>query len=208
MSKHELAMDPVNLEVHDAPIEFPDSVPPAGARGRVICDDINIRIDRDGVWYYEGSPIGRKELVCLFASVLFRDSAGRYWLVTPAEMCQVHVDDVPFLGVELFAAGCGAEQVLSVRTNIDEIVTLDRDHPLKVVHDPVTNEPRPYLRVRPGLSARISRPVFYELVELGVPGTDAKEPIADRDAAPSNATVVGVWSSGEFFPLGRLDQAL
>ena len=41
-----------------------------------ICGDIGLKIGRDGTWYYEGSPIGRKTLVKLFASVLRREDDG------------------------------------------------------------------------------------------------------------------------------------
>ncbi len=160
---------------------------------RVVCTDVDMRIDRDGVWYYHGSPIQRKELVCLFASVLTRNDAGEYWLVTPAEMCVVEVEDVPFLAVELFAGGTGREQIISLRSNVDEIVSVDNDHPLYVIDDPETGEPSPYLIVRDGIEARLTRSVFYELVDMGL------EENIDGES------FFGVWSSGSFFPLGKLD---
>lgn len=162
-----------------------------------------IRIARDGTWFYQGSPIGRQALVRLFASVLRRDDAGDYWLITPAERGRVTVDDAPFVAVELEVEGApgrdatggdvaGADQRLRLRTNLDEWVDLGPDHPLRVDTDPASGEPRPYVRVRPGLEARVNRPVFYHLVALAVP--DATDP--DR---------LGVWSRGVFFPLGSLD---
>ncbi len=170
-----------------------ESMPGPPGRNRVVCGDLDMRIDRDGIWYYNGSPIGRKELVCLFASVLRRDDAGDYWLITPAEAGRIRVEDVPFIAVELFASGAGRDQVLSLRTNVDEIVTLDQDHPLRVDHHPETGEPSPYVTVRERLEARIARSVYYELVDLGV------EEAVDRQY------LFGVWSSGIFFPMGRLD---
>ena len=78
--------------------------------GQIVCGDIDMCIDRNGIWYYHGSPIGRKELVKLFATILQRDEAGAYWLITPAEMARITVEDAPFLAVELsrkkMAAGC------------------------------------------------------------------------------------------------------
>lgn len=155
-----------------------------------------IRIARDGTWFYQGSPIGRQPLVRLFASVLRRDDAGDYWLITPAERGRITVDDAPFVAVELEAEGTGAggEPRLRLRTNLDEWVEVGPDHPLRVDTDPASGEPRPYVRVRPGLEARVNRPVFYHLVSLAVP--DAADP--DR---------LGVWSRGMFFPLGSLDGA-
>ncbi len=152
-----------------------------------------MRIDREGVWYYHGSPIRRKELVCLFASVLTRNEAGEYWLITPSEMCVVEVEDVPFLAVELFSGGADREQIISLRSNVDEIVSVDNDHPLYVIDDPETGEPSPYLILRDGMEARLTRSVFYELVALGL----------EEDI--DGELFFGVWSSGSFFPLGKLD---
>ena len=160
--------------------------------GRPQCGVFDIRIDRDGLWFYHGTPIGRKELVKLFASVLKRDAEGRYLLETPAERGMIEVEDAPFLVVEVTSAGEGRSRILSFRTNLDEIVMADRDHPLRVEEDPVSGEPRPYLLVRDRLEARLTRPVFYELVELG-----AEEAVTGQPR-------FGVWSAGCFFALGSL----
>ncbi|MGZ9033070.1 MAG: DUF1285 domain-containing protein [Rhodospirillales bacterium] len=169
-----------------------DRVPAAGV-GRVIYDTLDIRIDRSGVWYYRGSPIRRKELVCLFGSVLHRDEEGGYWLITSTEMGPIEVEDAPFLAVELYACGEGRSQVLSLRSNVDEVVTVDADHPLRVEHDPDTGEPSPYLHLHDGMEARLTPSVFYELVGLGV-----EEPVDGQRR-------FGVWSAGRFFVLGSLD---
>ena len=153
------------------------------------CGDFDIRIARDGTWHYKGSPIGRKELVCLFASVMRREPDGSYWLETPVERGSITVEDAPFIAVELFWRNCGGRQVLSFRTNLDEMVTADAEHPIRVQLCPVTREPRPYVMVRPGLEARINRPVFYELVALA------------ESEQLSGQEVMGVWSEGIFFPI-------
>jgi hypothetical protein len=171
--------------------------PPAGAvlaRAKMECGDYAIRIARDGTWHYKGSPINRKPLVCLFASVLKRGEDGAYWLETPAERGRIEVDDAPFLAVELFWRDCDCgcakpQQCLTFRTNLDEIVTAGPDHPIRVAICPQTREPRPYVLVRPGLEARISRAVFYELVALA-----QSETVDGRE-------VLGVWSEGVFFPI-------
>ena len=158
-----------------------------------FCGDIDIRIGRDGTWFYHGSPIGRKPLVKLFASVLRRDSNGDYWLVTPVERGRIKVDDVPFTAVEVNAAGSGPSQTLTFRTNLDDEITADALHPIRVTLDPDSQEPRPYILVREGMEALILRPVFYELVERAElrRGSDDEE--------------YGVWSRGRFFPLGRCE---
>jgi hypothetical protein len=163
----------------------------------VDCGDLPFVIQRDGTWLYRGSPIGRKELVCLFASVLKREPGGEYFLETPAERGRIAVEDVPFVAVELDWAGDGRQQTLSFRTNVDEVVTAGPDHPIRVGHDLLSCEPTPYLLVRGGagalgIEARISRAVYYELVALAVP-----EWVGCR-------RMLGVWSQGKFFPLGEL----
>ena len=146
---------------------------------------------------YRGSPIGRKELVCLFASVLKREADGDFWLETPAERGRIEVEDAPFVAVELNWTGVGPTQELTFRTNVDQIVTAGPDHPIRISHDLLTCDPTPYLRVRPGrerfhIEARIGRAVYYELVALAEPHRHQ-----GRD-------VLGVWSQGMFFPLGDL----
>ena len=148
-----------------------------------------MRITRDGAWHYRGSPITRLPLVKLFASVLRRDEDGSYWLATPAERGRVEVEDVPFLAVALTVADSGQAQKLIFRTNLDDIVTAGPDHPLRV-EVAANGEPAPYILVRDGLEARLTRPVFYDLVDLG-----DEERIAD-------AAQFGVWSNGILFRLG------
>ena len=157
--------------------------------------DIDMRITRNGSWLYHGSPIARKPLVKLFSTVLRREDDGNFYLVTPVERCLVHVDDAPFVAVELTRTTVNTQQVLTFRTNLDEVVTADLAHPIRVEHDAKTREPSPYILIRAGLDALIARPVYYELVGLGV------EEIRD------NNRVFGVWSSGHFFELGTLDEA-
>ena len=160
-----------------------------------ICGDFGLSIRRDGTWFYRGSPIGRKPLVKLFASVLRRDDTGAYWLVTPAEKGRIDVEDVPFVAVEADIIGSGREQRVTLRTNLDEIVTVGPLHPLRVSEDPATGAPAPYVLVRERLEARLARPIFYELDE---PGGELTE---------GGARVLGIWSSGQFFRLGTLDAA-
>ncbi|HET9146997.1 MAG TPA: DUF1285 domain-containing protein, partial [Acetobacteraceae bacterium] len=137
----------------------------------IDCGELPFLIRRDGTWLYRGSPINRKSMICLFASVLTRDAEGRFILQTPAECGSIQVEDAPFVAVELHWAGCGREQMLSFRTSADQVVTAGRQHPLRVAHNLLTCEPTPYICLRHGkgkfpIEARISRPVYYELVAL------------------------------------------
>src|SRR6266700_1050657 len=154
---------------------------------------LDMRIARDGTWFYRGSPITRMPLVKLFASVLRREPDGLYWLVTPAERGRVTVEDAPFIAVAVDRQGEGQAQLLIFRTNLDEIVTAGPDHALRV-ETAADGAPAPYILVRPGLEARLARPVFYELVELG------------REEAIAGEAQFGVWSGGSFFQLGELDE--
>ena len=166
------------------------AVPPGKSESNsLVCGDIDIRIARDGTWFYHGSPIGRKRLVKLFSTVIRREADGQFYLVTPVEKGRIQVDDAPFIGVELTQSGKGPDQALHIRTNVDEVVTVNDHHPIQVVHDPVTGEPSPYVRVRDNLDALIARSVYYELAAM------AEE--SDRSTG-----TFGVWSQGTFFSIG------
>ena len=153
-----------------------------------------MRIARDGTWFYRGSPINRLPLVKLFASVLRREIDGSFWLVTPVERGRVTVEDAPFIAVAVERDGEGRDQRLIFRTNLDEFVTAGPDHELRV-ETAEDGTPSPYIVVRHGLEARLSRPVFYELVDLG-----------DEELVAGESRF-GVWSGGMFFRLGELDDA-
>lgn len=151
--------------------------------------NFGMRIARDGTWYHQGSPIGRKPLVKLFASVLRRDDAGDYWLVTPVERGRIEVEDAPFIAVELTVEGQGTDQAITFRTNVDDLVVADKAHPIRIVHDSATGEPAPYILVRDRLEARLARPVYYHLADLCV------------ERRVDGRSVLGVWSGGAFFIL-------
>lgn len=165
--------------------------PPPSTHGRRLYEEVKLRIDRNGTWYYHDSPIQRKEMVCLFASALTRDVEGGHWLATPAELVPVLVEDAPFLAVEMFVAGGGCQQQISFRTNVDEIVTADALYPISVQTEARTGEPMPYVGLRRRLRARLTRAVYYELVAL------SEERMVD------GTVMAGVWSGEIFFPIGR-----
>jgi hypothetical protein len=164
---------------------------PSRPVGRVPVElrDLDMRIAHDGTWYYRGSPINRPALVKLFASVLRRENDGSYWLVTPAERGRVVVEDAPFIAVALDVEGEGRDQRLIFRSNLDEIVAAGPEHGLRI-ETADDGTPAPYILMRPGLEARLTRPVFYQLADLGAAETIDGE------------TRFGVWSDGMFFELG------
>lgn len=161
-------------------------LPPVDSWNPAYCGDIGLQIRRDGTWIYQNSPIGRMPLVKLFASVLRRDADGRHYLVTPVEKVDVAVEDAPFLAVEMQIAGHGSDQQLTFRTNVDDVVTAGRDHPIRFAAEPGSGGLKPYVLVRGRLEALVTRAVYYDLMELLVP-------------AANTSDTVGIWSSGEFF---------
>ncbi|MDE4141186.1 MULTISPECIES: DUF1285 domain-containing protein [Rhodobacterales] len=167
-------------------------LPPVHLWNPPFCGDLDMRIARDGTWFYLGTPIGRFELVRLFSSILKREG-DKYFLVTPVEKVGITVDDAPFVAVDFEASGAGEDQVLTFTTHVGDSAVAGPDHPIRVVRDPETGEPSPYVMIRAGLEALIDRKSFYRLVELG----------SHHDGW------FGLWSSGEFFPVipsGELDQ--
>lgn len=165
-------------------------LPPVHLWNPDFCGDIDMRIARDGTWYYLGSPIGRKPMVRLFSSIIRRDGDD-YFLVTPVEKVGITVDDAPFVAVSVEVSGEGEQQVLRFVTHVEDEVEAGAEHPIRVVIDPLTQEPSPYVHVRANLEALIHRNVFYQLVELAV----VRE-IEGR-------CWLGVWSGGQFFPIGE-----
>lgn len=152
------------------------------------CGDLDIRIGRDGLWWYLGTPIGRKELVRLFASVLKKEGS-RYYLVTPVEKIGITVDDAPFVAVDFEVADPGPAQTITFETNVEEFAVAGPDNPIRVVRDPETGEPSPYVHIRSGLEALIDRKSYYRLVEIG----EHEEVDGER--------WFGLRSGGLFFPI-------
>ncbi len=161
--------------------------PPVHLWNPPFCGDIDMRIAQDGTWFYMNSPIGRKPLVQLFASVLRHDADGRYYLVTPVEKVGIRVDDAPFTAIRMTVAGEGHSQVVSFETNVDDEVTADAAHPLRFAVEHGTDGLKPYVLVRAGLEALVSRALFYDLVAAGT----------------VEGGWFGVWSAGQFFPMQK-----
>ena len=167
-------------------------LPPVHLWNPPFCGDLDIRIAGDGTWSYLKTPIGRHALVKLFASVLKREG-DKYFLVTPVEKIGIVVDDAPFVAVEMMTEDGPYGRVLNFRTNVDDWVSCGRDHRLRFEPDPGTGGLKPSLHVRRDLWAKVSRPLFYDLVELG----------EERDI--DGELMFGVASAGEFFVMAPAD---
>ncbi len=162
--------------------------PPVHLWNPPFCGDLDMRIAADGTWFYLGTPIGRPALVKLFASVLKRED-DKYFLVTPVEKCGLVVEDAPFLAVELAVERGRQGRSLRFRTNVDDWVACGGEHALRFEPQAGTGGLKPYLHVRRGLWARVTRALFYDLVELG----------EERDVGGER--MFGVASAGEFFAM-------
>jgi hypothetical protein len=173
--------------------------PPVHLWNPPYCGEIDMRIAADGTWFYQKTPIGRAALVKLFASVLKREGE-RYFLVTPVEKCGITVDEAPFLAVELAvdgpdpaAAETPGSRLLRFRTNVDDWVTAGPDHPLRFEPEPATGGLKPFLHVRRDLWAKVTRALFYDLVELG------------EEREIDGARMFGVASGSAFFAMAPAD---
>jgi len=157
-------------------------LPPVHLWNPPFCGDLDMRIARDGTWFYQGTPIGRPGLVKLFSSILKREE-GKYFLVTPVEKVGITVDDAPFVAIDFEPSGEGEAQVLRFVTHVEDNAVAGPDHPIRVERDPESGEPSPYILIRADLEALIDRKSFYRLVDLGV----------------HHDGWFGVWSGGQFF---------
>ncbi len=156
------------------------------------CGDIDMRIAADGTWFYCGSPIGRAPLVQLFASIM-RKEGDRYVLVTPVEKVGIKVDDAPFLAVEMLRGERSRAPRLKFRTNVEDLVMVDSEHPLRFERG-ASDGLKPYVRVRERLWALVKRALFYDLADLG------------RIERVVNEDWFGVRSCNLFFPMCRASE--
>jgi hypothetical protein len=172
--------------------------PPVHLWNPPFCGDIDMRIAADGTWFYQKTPIGRPALVKLFASVLKRE-ADRYFLVTPVEKVGIVVDDAPFLAVELQVMEAedvllprnSSEHVLRFRTNVDDFVDAGPENLLRFEQQPANGGLKPYLHVRRDLWAKVTRALFYDLVELG------------EEREVDGKAMFGICSGPEFFSMAE-----
>jgi uncharacterized protein len=167
--------------------------PPVERWNPPFCGDLDMRIAADGTWYYLKTPIGRPALVKLFASVLKRED-NKYFLVTPVEKCGIQVEDAPFLAVEMNVEPRASGRILHFRTNVDDWVACGPEHALRFEPEPGTGGLKPYLHVRRDLWAKVTRTLFFDLVELG----------EERDVA--GRPMFGVVSMGSFFAMAGAEQ--
>ena len=162
--------------------------PPVHLWNPPFCGDLDMEIRRDGTWWYLGTPMGRMGLVKLFSSIIRKDDDA-YFLVTPVEKVGIRVVDAPFVATDFRAEGAGRDQCLTFITHVEDEALAGPDHAIRVVRDPATGEPSPYIHIRANLEALIDRKTFYRIVDLCVHEDHEGE------------SWFGLWSSGMFFPV-------
>lgn len=167
------------------------SKPPLEKWNPELSGDIDIRISRDGEWLYKGEPLKREAIVRLFSTILRREDDGEYYLVTPVEKWRIQVEDAPLLAHTLEADGEGRQQVLTLTTNVGDVIAIGEDHPLEVGTYGSSSEPRPIISLQHGLTARLVTAAYYDLAGYLQNSPD------DRPG------VLGVWSGGKFFEVGH-----
>lgn len=150
-----------------------------------------MRIAKDGRWFHQGSVIKRAALLQLFSRLLRREGE-QYFLVTPVEKLSIEVEDAPFVSIDSCVQGAGREQNIYVTTNLNDVLAVGPEHPLRVELDPLSQEPSPYVSIGNQLEVRLQRSDFYHLVEYG------EEIVVDGQS------VLGLWSQGEFYVLGAI----
>jgi hypothetical protein len=165
------------------------TIPPVHLWNPDFCGDLDIRIARDGTWFYLGTPIGRPEMVRLFSTILRKDGDD-YFLVTPVEKVGITVDDAPFVAVDFEVEGSGQNQSLTFETSVGDFAMAGPDHAIRVLRDEKTGEPAPYVHIRANLEALIDRKSFYRIVDIG----------SHHDGW------FGLWSAGAFFAIIPSDE--
>lgn len=161
-----------------------DSLPPVESWDPERVGEIDIRIDSNGDWFYQGDKMERQAVVRLLSRILRKDGE-EYFLVTPYEKMKICVEDVPFVVVMMDKEGKGLDQKIHFSTQQGDYFTLSEEHPLDVFYNE-RNEPAPYVNVRYGLLAKLNRPVYYELADV----------VCERTVESDD---YGVWSGGKFF---------
>lgn len=139
--------------------------PPVERWNPPFCGDLDMRVAADGTWFYLGTPIGRPALVKLFSSVLKREG-DEHFLVTPVEKVRIQVEDAPLQAVEMQVDGEGDGRAIALRTSVDDLVSVGPDHGLRFERA-AKDGLKPYVHVRRGLWARLTRALTYDLLALG-----------------------------------------
>lgn len=186
-----MSMNPDNLAKQVEETVKSAGNPPLDQWNPELSGGMDLRISRDGQWIFKGEPLARESIVRLFSTILRRESDGEYYLVTPVEKWRIQVEDAPLLAHSLSVSGEGDRQVISLTTNVGETLEIGQHHPLEVSTYPGSDEPRPIVKVRHGVEARLVTAAYYDLAEHVVERNEDGHP------------VLGVFSHGIFYKIGQ-----
>ena len=140
-----------------------EKYPPVHLWNPDLCEGVEMKIDREGNWFYQGSIIGRDKLKILFSRILkFED--GNYYLVTPVEKVPVKVDLAPYMIID-YEVDSDHENII-LKTNLDLSIPLNQEHKLEVKK--IGDEHIPFVHVRNNIEGFISRSVYYALIEIAL----------------------------------------
>ena len=151
---------------------------------------IDLLIDQEGRWFYEGTEFTRPRLVKLLSGLLNVSADGQYYLTSPAEKLAIQVVDVPFLITEAECEGDELERSVIFSTSLGDKVLLSNPEAFQI--RAYRGQEIPYVEIRNGLFARVNRQVFYQLVDWSEENSQCSE---------SN---FGFYSEGIFFSLGEV----
>tara|TARA_B100000287_G_C20634742_1_gene781219 strand:+ start:1282 stop:1821 length:540 start_codon:yes stop_codon:yes gene_type:complete len=140
-----------------------EKYPPVHLWNPEICEGVEMKIDREGNWFYQGSIIGRHKLKILFSRILKFEN-NNYYLVTPIEKVLVNVDIAPYMIIDYEIDSLNENIIL--KTNLDLSVPLDKDHRMDLKK--VGDELIPFIKVRDNIEGFISRSVYYSLIEIAL----------------------------------------
>lgn len=186
-----MSQNPEDLATHVTQAVGHPGLPPLEQWHPELSGDMDLRVARDGQWVYKGEPLAREAIVRLFSTILRREEDGDYYLVTPVEKWRIQVDDTPLLAHSLRVVNEGGDQILKLTTNVGETLEIGDEHPLTVGTYPDSEEPRPIIAVRHGVTARLVTAAYYDLAEH----------VEERQT--EDGPVLGVSSHGNFYKIGQ-----
>ncbi|MGO1461049.1 MAG: DUF1285 domain-containing protein [Marinobacter sp.] len=186
-----MSQNPENLIEQVAKTTKNTSQPPLEQWHPELSGEMDLRISRDGLWIHKGEPMGREAIVKLFSTILRREDDGQYYLLTPVEKWRIQVEDTPLLAHSLEVTGTGEQQIIKLTTNVGETLEVGDEHPLKVDSYKDSAQPRPIIRVRHGVDARLVTAAYYDLAEHVV------------EQKIEGKSVLGVFSHGNFYKIGQ-----
>jgi hypothetical protein len=126
-------------------------------------ENSDIRIDKEGVWYYKGAHMFRKEILCVFFEHLKIDECGRYLIELNEERCYLDVEDTAFVVTAVYKT----KRQDDGRVQIDILLSDDSCEKLEINSLHVGKDNVLYCQVKEGIfTARFSRNSYYQLAEF------------------------------------------